>query len=95
MSGTEDTGFEPEPSLFPELPPPVAAPKASPAEAAWESYEASVEEPPFDENHHRYHTPARPLDSCANCLYMGWAEDEDRDRRIFIAGYTAGAAEAT
>lgn len=63
------------------------------AEQAWQAYEASVEEPPWDENHYRYHTPANPLEDCATCLYQGWAEDEDHERRIFVAGYAAGAAQ--
>jgi hypothetical protein len=31
-------------------------------------------EPKFDENHHRYHTPANPLESCENCQYLNWVE---------------------
>ena len=32
------------------------------------------DEPPFDENHYRYHTPNQPLESCAWCKHLGWAE---------------------
>jgi hypothetical protein len=30
------------------------------------------DEPPFDENHHRYHTPRGPNPKCANCEYVGF-----------------------
>ena len=30
------------------------------------------DEPPFDENHHRYHTPAGPNPECANCRYINF-----------------------
>lgn len=33
-------------------------------------------EPPFDENHHRFHTPNSGLPSCANCVWLNWAEEE-------------------
>lgn len=36
------------------------------------------DEPPFDDNHHRYHSPAVPMDGCANCIYQGWVEDTAR-----------------
>lgn len=87
----EEAGFEPELTLYPELPVPDVP---GPAELAWQAYEASIEEPPWDENHYRYHTPAKPLESCATCLYLGWAEAEDAERRIFLAGYAAGSAVA-
>jgi hypothetical protein len=87
---SEPAGVE-TPSLFPDLPVPDVPGRA---ERAWEAYEASADEPPWDENHYRYHTPAKPLETCATCLYQGWAEDEDRERRIFLAGYAAGAEES-
>lgn len=36
------------------------------------------DEPPFNENHHRYHSPAQPLEGCAWCVYVGWVEDTAR-----------------
>lgn len=32
----------------------------------------TCEEPPFNENHYRYHTPAGPNPECVNCTYMNW-----------------------
>lgn len=29
-------------------------------------------QPPFDENHYRFHTPNKPLQSCAWCKYLNW-----------------------
>lgn len=29
-------------------------------------------EPPFDENHYRYHTPAGPNPDCPNCKWLNW-----------------------
>lgn len=37
-----------------------------------EEFAYGLPEPPFDENHHRYHTPNQPLEGCANCRYLGW-----------------------
>lgn len=33
-------------------------------------------EPPFNENHHRYHTPAGPNPACANCRWHNWHQEE-------------------
>jgi hypothetical protein len=35
-----------------------------------------AEEPPFDENHHRYHTPAGPNPECANCRYINFHQPD-------------------
>jgi hypothetical protein len=47
-------------------------------EATW------PKEPPFDENHHRYHTPAGPNPPCANCRYINFHQpetlEEEQDR---------------
>lgn len=29
-------------------------------------------EPPFNQNHYRYHTPNQPLAGCAWCEHVGW-----------------------
>jgi hypothetical protein len=31
-------------------------------------------EPPFDENHYRYHTPAGPNPACENCRRLNWPQ---------------------
>lgn len=42
---------------------------------AWDAIEAEApSEPPFDENHHRYHTPRGPNPACANCKYLHWSQ---------------------
>jgi hypothetical protein len=63
--------------------------------AAWERHLDSISEPPFDNDHYRYHTPNRPADDCANCRYAGWAEDENRERDLFMAGWNAATGSAT
>jgi hypothetical protein len=35
---------------------------------------APVYEPPFDENHYRYHTPAGPNPVCPNCRWLNWRQ---------------------
>jgi hypothetical protein len=32
------------------------------------------EEPAFDENHYRYHTPAGPNPECPNCAWLNWSQ---------------------
>lgn len=44
------------------------------AERGW-VFEDVLDEPPFDENHHRYHTPNRPMENCAWCKYLNWWRD--------------------
>lgn len=31
-------------------------------------------EPPFNENHYRFHTPNQPGFECPNCRWIGWSE---------------------
>ena len=33
---------------------------------------------PFDQNHHRYHTPNGPNPLCGNCKWLNWSQPEDR-----------------
>lgn len=35
------------------------------------------EEPPFEENHYRYHTPAGPNPACPNCRWLNWQQADD------------------
>jgi hypothetical protein len=62
------------------------------AAEAFKAYLNALEEPPFDENHHRYHTPADGLETCETCVFRGWAGDSDE--RMFVAGYLAAARDA-
>ena len=32
------------------------------------------EDPAFDENHYRYHTPSGPNPECANCRWLNWQQ---------------------
>ena len=36
-----------------------------------------AEEPPFNEDHHRYHTPRGPNPKCANCAYVNFHQPDD------------------
>lgn len=58
-------------------------------EQAWEEYEESIDTPPHDENHYRYHTPNSPMETCAWCIYLNWYADDDKEKKIFLAGYKA------
>ena len=46
-------------------------------EEAWRD-EADYEnpEPPFDQNHYMFHTPAGPNPQCANCEWLNWQQDD-------------------
>lgn len=35
-----------------------------------------ADEPPFDENHYRYHTPAGPNPECDNCKWLNWSQPD-------------------
>lgn len=39
-----------------------------------EASEPEQDEPPFDENHHRFHTPRGPNPECANCAYVNFSQ---------------------
>jgi hypothetical protein len=65
------------------------------AEAAWDAWQAANDvEPPFSEDHHRYHTPARPLDDCAVCVYLQWVVPDSYEHDLFVAGFAAGVEAA-
>jgi hypothetical protein len=34
-------------------------------------------EPPFNENHYRYHTPNGPNPACPNCRWHNWQQTEE------------------
>ena len=31
-----------------------------------------MDPPPHNEDHHRYHSPASPMEGCPNCKFIGW-----------------------
>lgn len=47
-------------------------------EASFSNDDTSVE-PPHNENHYRYHTPAGPNPDCANCRYLNWHQEPENE----------------